>query len=102
VAIVGAASATGAVVTTQTNGANDHATAFRQDYSVNPSSATEGVDIGAAGIDFDAHQKLTLKGNLHKHGRYAQLKISATTGRMEVTGTSVQAALAGNIASKRM
>jgi hypothetical protein len=102
VAIVGDATATGVVVTTQTNGANDHATAFRQDYSVNPSSATEGVDIGAAGIDFDAHQKLTLKGNLHKHGRYAQLKISATTGRMEVTGTSVQAALAGNIASKRM
>ena len=102
VAIVGAATATSAVVTTQTNEANDHATAFRQDYSVNPSSATEGVEIGAAGIDFDAHQKTTLKGNLRKHGRYAQLKISATTGRMEVTGASVQAALAGNIASKRM
>ena len=103
VTIVGAATASNAaIVTTQTNGANDHATAFRQDYSVNPSSATEGVDIGAAGIDFDAHQKTTLKGYLRKHGRYAQLKISASTGRMEVTGASVQAALAGNIASKRM
>jgi len=103
VAIVGAATASNAaIVTTQTNEANDHATAFRQDYSVNPSSATEGVDIGSNGVDFEAHQKTTLKGNLHKHGRYAQLKISSSTGRMEVTGTSVQAALAGNIASKRM
>lgn len=72
------------------NAGGDHATPFRQDYSVTMDGA--GVDIEAgAGIDFDLHQETTDRCRLISVGKYCQIILTNTQGRLNVSSVMVEA-----------
>ena len=64
-----------------TNDNDDFHTAYRQDYALNVGAT--GITVGANGLTGDLHQELELKRNLFRWGRYCQIELTCTRGRVE-------------------
>lgn len=73
----------------ETNVNDDHATPYREDYSVAIPAA--GFNFGD-GVDLDLVQSVTESHNINaRQGRYLQLEITNTTGRLQLCGTKLEA-----------
>jgi hypothetical protein len=72
-----------------TNVGDNHATPYRQDYSVPIGAA--GVYL-ASGVDAGLFQTVTESHNLNaRAGRYLQLEVTNTTGRIQLCGVKLEA-----------
>lgn len=72
------------------NGSDDHATKYRQDYSVVLGQG-ESLALGDNGVDLDLHQEWSDEYRLNREGRYLQVEIEGTQGRMEIIDIGVAA-----------
>jgi len=71
------------------NANDDHATPGREDYSVTLNDP-DGLSLGAAGVDVDAHQTSTARVVLSNTGDWQQLEISNDQGRLELLRVTVE------------
>lgn len=91
---------------------NDFSTKFREDYSVKLAGETGGVDIDTdwtgvlepvdTGFDPDLQQSSTNKYKFRGTGRYIQLKITNTQGRLELNTVKVGALAGENLIRKEL
>ena len=96
----------------QSNTNNDFSTKFREDYSVKLAGETDGVDIASnwtgvlepvdTGFDPDLQQSSTNKYKFRGTGRYIQLKITNTQGRLELNTVKVGALAGENLIRKEL
>jgi hypothetical protein len=96
----------------QSNANNDFSTKFREDYSVKLAGETDGVDLDSnwtgvlepvdTGFDPDLQQSSTNKYKFRGTGRYIQLKITNTQGRLELNTVKVGALAGENLIRKEL
>ena len=73
----------------ESNVNDDHVTPYREDYSV--LLPDDGMYFGS-GVDLDLVQSVTESHNINsRQGRYLQLEITNTTGRLQLCGTQLEA-----------
>jgi hypothetical protein len=72
----------------ETNINDDHATAFRQDYSIILNETGIYFD---SGVNPDQHQEITEKVRCKSKARYLQLRFTNSQGRLAIRSTSVYA-----------
>lgn len=78
---------------TATNVNNDHATAFRQDYSAPIGTGSTRFYLGAGdGVDFGLHQETTETYHCPPgaRGQYVQVEINGSQGRTELCGCALE------------
>ena len=71
------------------NASNDFQAPFREDYALVP--PTGGMVTGSAGLMADQHQTTEGGWRIQKSGRYVQMEVTSTQGRVELHGVSVEA-----------
>lgn len=96
----------------QSNANNDFSTKFREDYSVKLAGETDGVDLDSnwtgvlepvdTGFDPDLQQSSANKYKFRGTGRYIQLKITNTQGRLELNTVKVGALAGENLVRKEL
>ena len=92
----------------QNNTDNDFFTKYREDYSVKLAGETGGADIllptdnTDKGFDPDLHQSSTNKYKFRGSGRYVQLKVTNTQGRLELNTVKVGALAGENLIRKEV
>ena len=96
----------------QSNANNDFSTKYREDYSVKLAGETGGVDLNTnwtgvsepidTGFDPDLHQSSTNKYKFRGTGRYIQLKVANTQGRLELNTVKVGALAGENLIRKEL
>lgn len=92
----------------QNNTNNDFFTKYREDYSVKLAGETGGADIilptdnTDKGFDPDLHQSSTNKYKFRGSGRYIQLKVANTQGRLELNTVKVGALAGENLIRKEV
>tara|TARA_S200002703_G_scaffold154249_2_gene156774 strand:+ start:4089 stop:6077 length:1989 start_codon:yes stop_codon:yes gene_type:complete len=92
----------------QNNTNNDFFTKYREDYSVKLTGETGGADIilptdnTDKGFDPDLHQSSTNKYKFRGSGRYIQLKVANTQGRLELNTVKVGALTGENLIRKEV
>jgi hypothetical protein len=80
---------------------DDFMTKYRQDYSVNPDTEIALPTGGSeTGFDPDLHQQSQNRYRYRGEGRYVQLKVANTNGRVEVLGAKVGAIPGQNLTTK--
>lgn len=92
----------------QTNTNNDFFTKYREDYSVKLAGETGGANIvlptdsSDKGFDPDLHQSSINKYKFQGSGRYIQLKVTNTQGRLELNTVKVGALTGENLIRKEV
>ena len=89
----------------QTMAGNDFSTKFREDYSVKLAGEAGGADIDSnwsSGFDPDLHQVSTNKYKFRGTGRYIQLKVANTQGRLALNTVKVGALSGENLIRKEL
>lgn len=70
------------------NSSDNACTEYREDYSL-PLATGEAFKVGSNGIDFDKHQEWSEEYRVRSSGRYGQVEIINTQGRVEVVDVGV-------------
>jgi|GEM_PF-5559923 len=92
----------------QSNTNNDFFTKYREDYSVKLAPSSGGVDLilptdnTDKGFDPDLHQSSSNKYKFRGTGRYVQIKVSNTQGRLELNTVKVGALAGENLIRKEL
>jgi hypothetical protein len=73
----------------ESNVNDDHGDPYRKDYSVDMGSGGTPILLGS-GVNLQQHQEGPLVKKLNAQGRYCQLVIEATTGRVEVKSVGIE------------
>jgi hypothetical protein len=71
-----------------TNDNDDFHTPYRGDYALNVTA--DGLAVGPNGLSADLHQEIELARNVHRRGRYVQLELTGTQGRVVLVDLGVQ------------
>lgn len=74
-----------------TNTNDDHATAFREDYSVEMTDGNTTLSLGTNGIDSELHQEIPDEGHIYRRARHCQLKFTTSQGRLKVRSVNIYA-----------